>query len=223
MTASAEPGVARPSFGKRVSAVWLAIALAPMLASEIVRLGQSDPFAWIAWDYAGRILALALLAALPAARAVAFKPEKMRIAACEVALWIASLVAFDHLVDHALNRYVSDLIPGRLGGYPSGRGWLFALDLSVGLALVAYSEEVIFRRCLRKVLADRVGDNAKMVIGAALMFAGFHWWSGAGNIAAALSFGVVAMLAYRRIGALSPVVLAHYLCDVLNFADGLSA
>ena len=218
MTVSAEPSAARPTLGDRTRAVWLAIAIAPMLASEIVRLGQSDPFAWIAWDYAGRIAALALLAALPVARAVAFRREEMRVGGWEVALWIAGLVAFDHLVDHALNDYVSELIPGRLGGYPSGHGWLFALDLSVGLALVAYSEEVIFRRCLRKVLADRVGDNAKMVIGAALMFAGFHWWTGAGNIAAALSFGIAAMLAYRRIGALSPVALAHYLCDVSNFA-----
>lgn len=72
--------------------LWFPAALAPMVVSEIVRLAQTDPLAWIACDYGGRIAALAVLAAVPAARRLAFSPEKIRIAWWEAALWITLIV-----------------------------------------------------------------------------------------------------------------------------------
>ena len=33
--------------------VWFVAALVPMVASQIVRLQQSDPATWMFWDYAG--------------------------------------------------------------------------------------------------------------------------------------------------------------------------
>lgn len=198
---------------------WLLAAIAPMLVSELVRLRLSDPLAWIACDYAGRIVTLAVLLALPAARKVAFASESIRAPVWEVLLWVAGLVVFDRIVDHAVSDAVNAMLPGtRLGEYPSARGWLFAIDISIGLALVAYSEEVIFRRCACRVLADLIGDGWAMVLATAVLFAAYHWWSGVGNIAATLLFGIAAMLCYRRLGALSPVVLAHYLCDAANFS-----
>jgi uncharacterized protein len=199
--------------------LWLFAAIAPMLASEVVRLGLTDPLTWIACDYAGRLIALAVLAAVPAARGVAFSRQQISIAWWEVALWIIGLVAFDRIVDHAVAGYVSAMVPStRIGQFPPVHGWLFAVDISFGLALVAYSEEVIFRRCSREVLTGLVGDKAAMVIISAVLFASYHWWTGVGNIIAAMLFGLLAMLFYRRAGALLPVVLAHYLCDVANFS-----
>jgi len=199
--------------------LWFLAAIAPMLASEIVRLSQADPLSWIAWDYAGRIAALAVLAASPAVRRVAFSRQPSRIAWWETALWIIGLVAFDRIVDHAVFQTLDAMIPGtRLGQFPPCRGWLFAVDISLGLALVACCEEVIFRRFAREVLSRLVGDGWAMVIVSALLFASWHWWTGIGNIAATFLFGVLAMLCYRRAGTLSPVVLAHYLCDVANFS-----
>jgi membrane protease YdiL (CAAX protease family) len=190
-----------------------------MVVSEVVRLRLADPLAWIACDYAGRIVALAVLVAVPAARQVAFAREPMRRSWWEVALWVIALVAFDRIVDHAVSDLVNAMVPGtRIGNYPSPRGWLFALDISAGLALVAYSEEVIFRRCARSVLAALVGDRWAMVVVTAALFAAYHWWSGVGHIAATMLFGIAAMLCYRRLGTLSPVVLAHYLCDAANFS-----
>ena len=68
--------------------LWFLAAIAPMLASEIVRLSQTDPLTWIACDYVGRIVALAALAAVPAARAVAFPRKRIGIAWWQVALCI---------------------------------------------------------------------------------------------------------------------------------------
>src|SRR5438067_1769428 len=57
--------------------LWLAAALVPMIASQLVRLHQIDPAAWCFCDYAGRIGALAVLLAMPSARAVAFQHQQM--------------------------------------------------------------------------------------------------------------------------------------------------
>jgi hypothetical protein len=199
--------------------VWFLAAVAPMLVSQAVRLCQTDALSWIAWDYAGRIIALAVLAAIPGARRVAFRSERVGIAWWEVLLWVVALLAFDRIVDHAISNSLTAMFPGtRIGQYPSFHEWLFIIDIAFGLALVAYSEEVIFRRCGRAVVADLVGDNSTMVIVTAVMFASYHWWTGIGNMTAAMVFGTLAMLLYRRAGMLLPVVLSHYLCDVLNFS-----
>src|SRR6516164_580027 len=52
----------------------------------------------------------------------------------------------------------------------------------------------------------------------AVLFGAYHWWTGVGNIIEALLMGVLLMLFYRRSSALWPVVLAHYLTDVVDRA-----
>jgi hypothetical protein len=75
---------------------WFVAALVPMVVSQLVRLQQSDPAAWIFWDYAGRLGALAVLGAIPAARKVAFKHERLQITGLEVVIWVTGIVAVDH-------------------------------------------------------------------------------------------------------------------------------
>jgi arylsulfatase A-like enzyme len=76
--------------------LWFVATLVPMVASQVVRLQQSDPAAWIFWDYAGRLGALAVLGIIPSARTVAFRWERLRIARWEAALWIVGIVLVDH-------------------------------------------------------------------------------------------------------------------------------
>jgi hypothetical protein len=76
--------------------VWFIAALIPMVASQLVRLQQSDPGAWIFWDYSGRLGALAVLGAIPSAREVAFGRERLRITGGEIAIWVTGIVAVDH-------------------------------------------------------------------------------------------------------------------------------
>ena len=71
-------------------------ALVPMVASQIVRLHQHDPGTWFFWDYAGRFGGWAMLAAIPSARAVAFRRERLRMGLWKVALWIAGIAVVDH-------------------------------------------------------------------------------------------------------------------------------
>ena len=69
------------------ASLWFPVAILPMVASQIVRLQQSDPAAWIFWDYAGRLAALAVLAFIPLARKIAFRRERLQINLWHAAIW----------------------------------------------------------------------------------------------------------------------------------------
>jgi membrane protease YdiL (CAAX protease family) len=199
--------------------LWFMAALAPMVLSQIIRLQQSDPATWILCDYAGRIGALAVLGLIPSARTVAFQWERLRTTYWEAACWIVGIVLFDHYVCGWIRRTINAALPATvLGGYPELHGWLHVVDVVFGLALVAYSEEIVFRRCARHAFKSYLSDGRTLVVITSLLFGAYHWWTGIGNIIEAVLVGVLLMLFYRRSAALWPVVLAHYLTDIVDFA-----
>jgi uncharacterized protein len=198
---------------------WFVAALVPMVVSQLVRLQQSDPAAWIFWDYAGRLGALAVLGAIPAARKVAFKHERLQITGLEVVIWVTGIVAVDHYLCGWIRRTINSALPATvIGHYPASQGSLHVLDIVLGIALVAYSEEVVFRRCARSLFQKYFSDGLTLVLVTSVLFGSYHWWTGVGNITEAMLIGILLMLFYQRSMALWPVVLAHYLTDVIDFA-----
>jgi hypothetical protein len=199
--------------------LWFVAALVPMVASQIVRLQQSDPATWIFWDYAGRLGALAVLGAIPSARIVTFRWERLRMARWEAAFWIVGIVLVDHYLAGWIRRTINTALPATvLGAYPEPHGWLHIVDVVFGLALVAYSEEIVFRRCARHLFQIYLNDGYALVVVTSMLFGAYHWWTGIGNIVEAVLIGVLLMLFYRRSAALWPVVLGHYLTDIVDFA-----
>jgi uncharacterized protein len=199
--------------------IWFAAALVPMVTSQIVRLHQHDPGTWIFWDYAGRLGGLSILAAIPSARAVAFQWTRLRMALWKVVLWIAGLVVADHYLGGWARRTINTALPATvLGVYPQNSGWLYLVDVVFGLALVAYSEEIVFRRCARHVFQTYVGNGSLLVLVTSLLFGSYHWWTGVGNIVEATMMGALLMVFFLRSEALWPVVLGHYVTDIVDFA-----
>ena len=198
---------------------WFGAALIPMVVSQTLRLQQSDPAIWIFWDYAGRIGTLAILAAIPSIRTAAFRREKIQIALWEAALWITGLVLVDHYLGGWIRRAFNTALPATvLGTYPRLNGWLYFVDVLFGIALVAYCEETVFRRCARHIFNPYFGDGLGLVIVTSLLFGAYHWWTGVGNVVEAALMGVLLMLFLQRSAALWPVVLGHYLVDIADFA-----
>jgi uncharacterized protein len=199
--------------------LWFVVALMVMVISQLARLPQTTPAAWLVCDYAGRLGTLAVLWISPAARAIAFTPQPLRIGVLEAILWSIGLAGVYTIIDSPLRALIDDALPGtRIGSYPAASGWLHVADVTFGLALVAYQEEIYFRRCSRAVFRAWLGDGWGMIIATSLLFAGYHWWTGVGNMVTAGLFGIGAMWLYRRAGALWPVVLAHYVADGIAFA-----
>ncbi|MGY3444512.1 MULTISPECIES: CPBP family intramembrane glutamic endopeptidase [unclassified Bradyrhizobium] len=197
---------------------WFALALIPLFASQLMRLHQHHAASWLGWDYVGRIAALAILAMIPAARSVAFGRQQNRIALLELGLWIAGLSLLERLGQWPRRLIDTEFPATVVGVYPHPTGWLYGFDLVFGLALVAASEEIIFRRCLRSVAQPYLGDRTLAVLVTSLMFGAYHWWAGIGNVLLAATIGILLMVMYRRSGAIWPVVLAHYLVDLIAFA-----
>jgi uncharacterized protein len=190
-----------------------------MVACQIVRLQQNDAGAWMFWDYAGRLGGLAVLAVIPSARAVAFRREQLRMVPWKVASWIVGIVLADHHLGGWTRRTLNTALPATtLGVYPQPSGWLYFIDIVFGIALVAYSEEIVFRRCAHHVFKNYVNDGVVLVVVTSLLFGAYHWWAGAGNVIEATIMGVLLILFFRRSGALWPVVLGHYLIDFVDFA-----
>ena len=167
----------------------------------------------------GALVRLAILAAIPSIRTAAFRREKIQIALWEAALWIAGLVLVDHYLGGWIRRTINAALPATvLGTYPRLNGWLYFVDVVFGIALVAYSEETVFRRCARHIFKPYFGDSFGLVIVTSLLFGAYHWWTGVGNVVEAALMGVLLMLFLQRSVALWPVVLGHYLVDIADFA-----
>jgi membrane protease YdiL (CAAX protease family) len=199
--------------------IWFVAALIPMVVSQVLRLRQSDPATWIFWDYAGRLGALTVLGAIPAARIVSFRWERIRIPLLEAIIWIIGIVLVDHYLCGWIRRTLNTALPASvLGGFPETHGWLHIVDASFGLALVAFSEEIVFRRCARHLFQTYMNDGYVLVVMTSILFGAYHWWTGIGNIVEAILIGILLMLFYCRSGALWPAVLAHYLIDLVDFA-----
>jgi restriction endonuclease len=103
--------------------------------------------------------------------------------------------------------------------YPHPIGWLNAFDLVFGLALVAVSEEIIFRQYIRQAFQPYLGNGIFALLTTSVLFGAYHWWAGLGNVLLATTVGIFLMLMMRRSGALWPVVLTHYLVDLFVFAQ----
>jgi membrane protease YdiL (CAAX protease family) len=202
---------------------WFYAALVPLVASQLIRLQQHQAASWLVWDYAGRIGALTILAAVPSARAVAFRRSKRQVSLAEITLWIVGISLLER-ESQWLQRFLNAAFPTTvLGVYPQPTGWLNIFDLVFGLALVAASEEIIFRRYLRHALQPYLGDGILAFLTASFLFGAYHWWAGFGNVLLATVAGGLLMLMFRRSTALWPVALAHYLVDLIAFAGLLKA
>lgn len=187
------------------------------LASQIIRLQQTEPEAWLFWDYAGRLAVLALLAVNPAVRAAVYHPVPLKISLAIVINGGLLLIPISCATWIAGRIYAAYLPVFRLGFYPRPDGWLLLFDLTAGIALVALHEEIFFRRAMRLALTG-FGDGTTMIVVSAVLFGAYHWWTGVPNMIFAAVFGYMAMQIYRRSGALWPIVVIHYLADLWCFA-----
>ena len=145
--------------------------------------------------------------------------EKIQITLWETALWTAGLILADHYLGGWIRRTFNAAFPATvLGTYPRLSGWLYFVDVTFGIALVAYSEEIVFRRCARHAFEIYFGNGYGLVIVTSLLFGAYHWWTGVGNMVEAAMMGVLLMLFLQRSAALWPVILCHYLIDIADFA-----
>ncbi|MBI5769934.1 MAG: CPBP family intramembrane metalloprotease [Verrucomicrobia bacterium] len=197
---------------------------APYLLNDLANIFVSAPIPWLVCDHGTRLLSLA---------SVAWAVRRGAFAANELALgrvpWrralIAGLIATAGglLLNSAVMREVGwSLAPWQLGRIPPieppGLRWL---DCFGGVMLVAVSEELVFRGALPALLARLGASPTAGWLVATVWFGLAHWSLGPGHVVqTALIGGVFGLMAqYGR--SLWPVIVAHYVVDVVAFGATL--
>ncbi len=91
-------------------------------------------------------------------------------------------------------------------------------DLTVGLALVALSEEIVFRYLFAKLGKHRGWSTATLYITSSIAFGLLHLPQGLALVTFASITGFIFMFLYRFTDSLWPVVTVHYLFNLLVFS-----
>lgn len=197
------------------------ILLAPFLLNDFAFIALKGGWSVYAVDYAVRILALAVILLWPAGRAIAFEeyPARQRTALAiltVIGLTIAGRLLI-YLVEAPFAAWAGWTV---LFQFPRIQSPAFYwLDLTFGLALVALSEELIFRKFALSWLRSAGRPDWQIVIISAVLFALVHWSKGLGNISIAFLLGLLYMAAYLKLKRLWPLVYAHWTINFLIFAS----
>ena len=100
------------------------------------------------------------------------------------------------------------------------RPWAEYMDLSFGLMLVAVSEEIIFRSLFYDLFHKRLSTSG-LVLASACFFALIHWGMGADTVIGAFAWAVLAMGVFIRIRSVYPLILGHFLVNLVLFSGVL--
>lgn len=196
-----------------------ALVVLPFVLNDIGFILARTAPEWLAADYGSKVVALALILAIPALRRLARDWGDTA-----TPLWLLALaaVASAGLIVAEFRGFedrLNALWPeSALYRFPRiENDGLRIFDLTVGLALTAVAEELVFRRLFADIAGPLFRSEWAMVAISAVLFGAIHWSAGVGSVVCAALAGVVLMVLMRRSGSLWPPVAAHYLANLILF------
>lgn len=201
---------------QRVFGATVFVLAVPFFLNDIGFIAAQGAGAWLAVDYASKLAVFAAIVAFATLRraslAGARLPPNLLSTGAATALVIVGLVALFFAIDNlgldqgtVLQRF-----------FPLDRAWLIVFDLTVGLALTAIAEELVFRRLFLDAFARRWSAFWLYAASSAL-FAAIHWSNGVGTIGGAFVAGLLLMWLTRRSGTVLPAIIAHYVVNLVLF------
>lgn len=205
----------------------LLLIVGPYFLNKLVYIAHPGFAVFDVTDYANRILTLSVLY-LVTRRVGADLPIPWRLAwpgRGEIVLALAGAAALV-LVDVLTSSGVTWLNDHswRLTRYPEATNPLIGyLDNTVGMLLVGFSEEAVFRFYLVNALLLRGLARLPALVIAVLVFAAIHWSYGAGAVVYAALAGGLLTLVYLATRNLTVPVLVHALYDSVYFLGGVDA
>lgn len=161
---------------------------------------------WI--DYTERVVVIVIFLMIVGPIRLQRAPEFKYIGAAIVAA--LAFYLSDILITAGLIRIGAPLDGDK---WPPLFGWLKLFDVTIGLALTAVSEEIIYRR----LFATVIERAAILYPVSAVVFASLHANQGIASTANAFVAGLIFMALYRWSGRLFVPVLAHYLANLIFF------
>lgn len=207
-----------PTSDARTLLPWFALAYGVFFVNDVGFILATEWPAYLAIDYGSRLLVLALLLGPRAPRALLLRPVPLRVGVLEAVASAAGCVVLWQVLEHGLAPLLQAWLGGAaLAAIPSLPPPVKTIDLFAGMLLVAVSEELLARRAAAIVLGGWLHGPIALCLVATLLFAGMHWSFSPADLVAVFVIGTVLMAFYLRVGALWPLVLAHYAVDVVAF------
>jgi len=200
---------------------FLTVAFVPFFFNDFFFIGLTDPIKVLGIDYVTRILGISILLFIPTLRLAAFQrqnPNEWRGAAGSI-LFVVYAVFITWFVIFAVELPLDRAYPSwNLFSYPKIEPpSLFYFDISMGLLLVAISEELLCRVVLFNVLNRHIKSHLLIIVISAAIFGLMHWSKGVGNMASTTLLGIFFMWGYIKSQSLKTVVAAHFAIDFMVF------
>jgi membrane protease YdiL (CAAX protease family) len=213
MPASAPPPLVR-------TLATLGLLAAPYLLNDFANIHVHSPVPWLACDYGSRVVSLGCLAWLLRRGDLGWPDLQLRhpgwarlagVTLVATAVGVLFLLGPGPLVQALWPQTQLGSIP------PIGPEWLRCADYIGGLALVALSEEVVFRGLFPRVIVRAGGSPLVALLVSSAVFGLVHWSLGAGVALHAALLGLLFGLCAQVGRSLWPVIVAHYVVDLVAF------
>lgn len=205
----------------RISAKWFCLMVIPFFLNDIGGIFITNGIGWLANDYISRLIPLAIawhLVRRSGQGWAMFGLGRMRVSHFVASAVMLSVVGIA-LDQCGLAFWEKTLPDTAMGGYPVEGVFLEWFDLTMGLLLVAFSEEVVFRSAAAQFF-DKLGMIPFYLV-TALLFGAAHWSGGIALVVSASFIGATFMYFYRATdsgGRLWPIVFAHFAVNFVDFS-----
>jgi uncharacterized protein len=169
-------------------------------------------------DYLTHVLPVALTAWFFRERIFQLASLRMQLPRQSTLVMHATWLSILGVAIEKLNGPLGDFFGMRFYRFPDiSDPTLKVFDLTIGLAFVALSEELVFRGAFMGWLEERGVKPLALVLISSLAFGLIHWGRGPGSILTSFLWGVAPAIVGLRIGSIRPTIVAHYVTDVAAF------
>jgi len=200
----------------------LLVLSALFLLNDFLLIPAKDFVSWVAIDYVTRITAIAVI--IVVIRRNVSSPSEFGlkwIGMRQLFIWSLVLTVTGILIDQVVWRYFKTILPDtQMMSFPQTRNKILnAFDLSVGVALVSISEELVFRGYFFSVARNYLQSTTAIVLLSLPLFGLIHWSVGCHATVTTALWGVLPMVMVARTGSIYPAIIAHFLTDVVSLSS----
>ena len=198
--------------------VILAVLSSVYLLNDLFFMRARNYEEWLAVDYGSRFLAVGIILWLLKQK-ISLPSEfgLKRIPLRQGLMWMLLLTLTGVLIDQVGWRFFEKILPHtQLAVMPKiGNPLVRTFDLTFGVALVAVSEEIVFRGYCYSALHSLMRPRLLVPV-SALLFGLIHWSTGLHAVISTALWGVLPMVAMIRTGSVVPAMIAHYITDLVS-------
>lgn len=198
----------------------LLLLILPFVANDLFTILGAPYLAWLLQDWGLRLLVLGWMLLLLKRGTISREDLGLPLPPSFILIGTAVVLTGLGLAQYVGGEYLLGLIlPDKgLGDFPTSTStWLSGLDLTVGLILVAVSEEMLFRGLTYSWFRGRGLPAWAAFPATAGAFAAIHWSLGPVSVASAFVFGILFQFGRQASNSIWPGVIAHHCVNLYAF------